>query len=165
MIKWLLGLFRRPPAPSSTASAAYSLMPPIDEWSVPGFSREELLEEMSVEDVDLYLLKYHPRIQQWHHLSCLLNQLPAAEEWPVAAKMLEIGGECAPILMRLMHDVPGFVLHHPGAIRIAKDLEKAGRLDEAISVCERVKGEGFTDPDLDKRVARCRRKLSTGSKR
>jgi tetratricopeptide (TPR) repeat protein len=62
------------------------------------------------------------------------------------------------------HEVPGCDLpKHLGFEQLAIILEKQGRLDETIALCEQAKRQGWKS-DWDKRIARCSRKKEKPSK-
>jgi tetratricopeptide (TPR) repeat protein len=61
-------------------------------------------------------------------------------------------------------EVPGGGLpKHRGFEQLAIILEKQGRLDETIALCEQAKRQGWKS-DWDKRIGRCSRKKETSSK-
>lgn len=164
MLKWirrLLGKREHPLTPPKAPSL--SLKPPSTWTSSPGSSRQELWEVMSEQEADAHLARHDPLLQEWGWLCNLISSLPAAEEEPVARRMMELGASCAPLIKRSMADAQPHITYHPGAIRLAINFEKAKRYADAIAVCEQAKREGFDDPDLDKRIHRCLKKLSKGA--
>lgn len=159
-IRWLLGRRQIPGTPSPAPS--FSLKPPSAWLTSPVSTRQELLEVMSEQEADAYLARHEPLLQEWGWLCNLMSSLPASEEEPVAKRMMDLGARCAPLIKRSMADAQPFTTYHPGAIRLAINFEKSKRYADAVAVCEQAKREGFDDPDLDKRIQRCLKKLSKG---
>lgn len=163
MLKWIRRLLgEREPSPTPPKAPSWSLKPPSAWVRSPGSTREELLEVMSEQEADAYLARYEPLLQEWGWLCNLMSSLPASEEEPVARRMMELGARCAPLIKRSMADAQPHITYHPGAIRLAINFEKSKRYADAIAVCEQAKREGFDDPDLEKRIQRCLKKLSKG---